>query len=326
VRSLALAAVVASVTFNLSYPAFARYDPRTSSDAGHYLDMVHGRPAPAPEAFRPLVPLLARGALVVVRAAPLGGWPRDLCALAVVNAALVAAAALLVWALAARLTGSGALALVAMLLYLTQFQIANAHLAGLVDSAEALAVAATLAALAADRPAALCAILPLAVLGKETCLAVLPALALPWALAPGRPRADRLLVGVAVAAGLGARLAVRAVVRAEPFPMHEVHANLVPLMVRGFVDELANKAVVLGFCALVPLGVPGARRVLPRWFGAGTLVAVVAVLTLGAYAEIAENVGRPLASVAGPALAIGAAATLGRLAERRGAAGPGATV
>jgi hypothetical protein len=88
----------------------------------------------------------------------------------------------------------------------------------------------------------------------------------------------------------------------------------------SFLALVSSKGLWFGFAWLLPLGLAGMGR-LPAAWKAGAGLATLAVLALGTWNQATENIGRPLFSVAGPLLCLGAASYVRGRLDSGGAAG-----
>lgn len=312
-RRLLLYVVLFGVCLGLGYPSLQRYDPSAAglADVAHYRKMVRLDYAevPAPFRFRVLVPTLAAAVDRATSTFDLGSWKREMLALLVVNAALAAATALMLIGLAraARLPAEAVVPL--GLLYLSSFGVAQGHLAGLVDSAEAAVIGLALWLALRERWIWIALLLGASPLAKETALALASVLTLtvliheraalrPWiAWASGSAAGCGVLVLLRVAVGPGLPPSLPPATGA--------------LLARA-ADVLSSRSLVYTFAVIGPLGLVGLKR-LPRPLVAGSVAAGLVALLGASWAGVGENAWRPLFSALGPALCLGSAVTYGRL-------------
>jgi hypothetical protein len=317
-------AFFALLCFGLGYGALNRYDPRATpalSDTRQYADLVVENPAADARShryFRVLVPFLARP---VARLAEgrVGTWSPVFLGLLVVNAALVATAAVTLAGLAARLGHAPEVGVLAGLLLAANHTVVNTHLVGMVDAGEMCAAVLLAAALLHRRWWALVPIGVAGALAKETFVVFGGVMAATWWLVELRrtPHALRsaLWMGAMAAAALGSVLLVRVMVTgslASPVAIAANFAREIPGPWERVRFLLLNPDLWYGLVWLLPLGLWSVRRV-PRAWGASVLAAVIVALVLADYALAGGgNASRPIISLAGPPLSLAAAITLVR--------------
>src|ERR1700690_83006 len=137
---LVLWATFVLICFGLGYPTLNRYDPRQLlPDAATYAKLAQDGPAniASPFRFRILIPFMARSVAALAKGRT-GTWDPLLFGFLVVNSLFAATTAFLISVIGESLLGDSSPALFASTLYLLNFAISNAHLAGLVDSGEAV--------------------------------------------------------------------------------------------------------------------------------------------------------------------------------------------
>ena len=187
----------------LGYPTLNRYDPRKLlPDSASYRTLATAGPATVPEPFRfrVLEPYLVRP-LYALAQGHVGSWDPLWFGFLVVNSLFVASTAFLLFRVGGTQFGNHSTALVAATLYLLNFAISNAQLAGLVDASEGFFLMAVVVSLLVGR----CWLLPVlgvfGALAKESFVPFSVTLAGTWWLfsksASERERANRLGLWIA---------------------------------------------------------------------------------------------------------------------------------
>ena len=309
------------LSFGLSlgagYPAVFRYDPALqggTSDAADYFSMVRGQGSEAAvhRQGRVLLPAVGRHARAGNEGAGLGGEVDGGGACCVVNAALVAATACIVFLLALEAGLETSAALAALLLWLSSFAVVQFQLAGGVDSAESLAVAAVLLAGMRQRWGAWpCG-------GDSGCGQGDRGAAVPWPRSscfvvleqrekqgrfavrpPGRSSRWRAAFSPCWLSGAASP-------RPRPGPPRS------PVRLPSLVEAPAalgralwNRGNLYVFAVLLPFGLPGVRR-LPSRLVVPSVAAAGTALLLATLVDSGSNAARPLFSALGPLLVIGA--------------------
>lgn len=316
VEHVGLFAVFLLISLGAGYATLSRYDPRESNrDATHYFAMVEGRAIDHPHADvfggRVLVPVLAR----VLRpglVGRVGSWNETATALLIVNAVLVAATALIVRALGVRVTGRRDVGLVAALLHLVSFAVIQFHLAGMVDSSEALCLASLALVCEARRWRWLPAVVLVGALSKEAVLPLSFAFLAGWGWAT-RAEVDRRPAQAAVLASAALGIvafasARRLAVGTWTFPWDTAAEMARPDLAAGLLGAF-DRVTVYVFAWLLPLAVLG-RRAMPRPLGAGALASGIVAIGLAALSHAGGSASRMLFDVAGPVLEVAAAVVL----------------
>ena len=141
-----------SICCGLGYSTLNRYDPRKTPGVIHAQE--HGATVAAEGSpvmqNRVLVPYAAKPFYLLAKGR-IGTWDPVLFGLLVSNSLFTAATALLLVLVGRQATGDPAAALLAGLLYLLNFDVANYQLAGQVDSAECCFLMAVVATLSSKR-------------------------------------------------------------------------------------------------------------------------------------------------------------------------------
>lgn len=317
---LLLPALFFLICFGLGYPTLNRYNPAqvdgTSDSARHYQIVTGG-----PQEFglaehvrgRLLVPYLARPFYYTARNRA-GSWDAAFFGLLVVNSCFCAGTALLLVFIAERLTPHPLTALVAGLLYLLNYAVANFQLAGLVDSAEAFFLLAVVWALMNERWAWLALIAILGAAAKETFIPLAATVAVVWWAVEWKA-GSRVARGVWVAAMIVAGLATVTLLQSY------TRGHLVwPWSLASYLGAGGNYFVNLWRCVaahemwytfiwLLPLGALNLKR-LPRAWVLSSFAAMVVALILGAYRNTYGSVARPMFNATGPLLSLSVALLL----------------
>jgi hypothetical protein len=297
-----------------------RYDPADRvPDAAQYRRMVvDGAGASYPPfSDRVLIPALARPLYRLLQG-KLGTWDAAYFALLVVNSAFLAGTALLVFTLGKRTLPPGA-ALVAALLFLLNFSVSNQFLAGLVDSGEAFFLSAIVLALFLNRWWMLPIFVGIGSLAKETVLPFAIGMAVIWAAVQGASISiARKLFWIAIAVVCGTGVLVFVV---DSQSGHVAGAwDVVRQQVHGIanwsqivISLVSSHELWATFIYLLPLGLLRIRKQ-PREWKAALSVSLALALLLVLFHSDPRDVGstfsRAAFSIAGPLLAVSAAAWL----------------
>ena len=170
------------ICFGLGYPTLNRYDERKAlPDAARYAKLATDGPAVVDGnfRFRVLVPLLAKQ-VYRLAAGHAGGWDALAFAFLIVNSVFVATTAYLLFAIGVEHLVSRSTALLGAALYLLNFAVANAQLAGLVDAGEACFLMAVVASMFYRRWATLPIIGVFGAITKESFIPFSIAMAATW--------------------------------------------------------------------------------------------------------------------------------------------------
>jgi hypothetical protein len=326
-RALVLWAVFFVTAFSLGYPTLNRYNPATTglADTQYYVAMVekdirdvggsHWR-------YRVMVPLLAKPVYWAAQG-HIGSWHPGFFALLVVNAAFAASTALLLAFLGRRLLGDIRIGLLAAFLFLSNFNLSNLYLSGLVDSAEVFFLVVLAWLLFDHRWWSVAGLGILGALARETFVPYSCALFGGWFLAERwyrnhGPAPYFSGCGLAVL-GLATVILVRFVIAGTAeMPWHTASSEIPDLsrMLTGIPAQLSNRNMIYTFAVIGPLGLLGLGT-LPRSWVVGSGFAFLVALLLGAGAGADNNIGRPLFNAAGPLLVVAAAGFLWRLLGKR---------
>lgn len=316
-----------AICFGLGYPTLGRYDPRSNaglSDSVQYYKLVEQGPEAAIGHFkyRILVPYLAKPIYWVARGR-LGSWNSTSFALLIVNSVFCAAAALFVSMFGYMLSGSCSVGAVAAFAYLLNFTVANYHLSGLVDSADAFLFVLLTWALMSGEWALLPAIGLVAGLTKETFVPMGFVFAGTWVLSESSTqRTKKVLAVVAMAVvGLITVLVVRSSIDHTlvlPWNIvsqeHSATGGFFHNLLRGGTEwNLWLTIIWLPFVFF-------AAKYTPKGWSRGALAAAVVTLALSAWNDAgreaarpvvsAGNVARPLFDVVGSLFAVSFALTV----------------
>jgi hypothetical protein len=306
-----------AIAFGLGYPTLARYDPATAGnpDSAYYQEIVRsGRTETGPVwNYRVLLPLLAHP-VAAGADGRVGSWDAARFAMLVVAAAFVAGSLVMLVQLGQQYSTLPAVPLVAALLYLLNWTVAHAHLAGLVDAADAFFIVLMTVCLAAGRPGLLLIVALVAPLAKETLVVVAPLFTAGWLLAERRLPPSRALALAALVGGVGllGNTALRFLVDgywSVPWSVAaDVHDGAGP--VAALRTAFLDRSLWYVLYWLLPLSVFGLRAV-PREWRAAAAAASAGVLALVLWSNAAGGgLGRALFNVAGPLLCLAAAHVL----------------
>jgi hypothetical protein len=238
-------------------------------------------------------------------------------ALLVVNAMLVATTACVVFLLALEVGLETSAALAALLLWLSSFAVVQFQLAGGVDSAESLAVAAVLLAGMRRRWGAWPLVMGILAAAKETVVPLAIAAVVCFVVLEQREKGESFhAVGwafVALASGVLVTLAIRGSV-AETASWASSLSGRLPSPVEApaaLGRALWNRGNLYVFAVLLPFGLPGVRG-LPFRLAFPSFAAAGTALLLAALVDSGPNTARPLFSALSPLLTIGAVCTIRR--------------
>lgn len=313
------------ICFGLGYATLKRYDPRlqdNNPDSAYYYEMVTGEAQePVFWRYRVLIPAVARPVYLLARGR-VGTWDAVFFSLLVANSLFVAATASVLVRVGRRVTGDYSIALLAALVYLLNFAIANFQLAGFIDSGEALFMIAVVWRLLANKWRLLPLFGVLGALAKETFVPFSVVLATVWWITARRKRQSRVAdLGWVVAmgvAGVAAMTTVQSLVSGQMvWPWRLVVTNGSPSnLLINVVHCLSSHEILYVFGWLLPLGAVRLGRLPRPWVIASAVTAAVA-LVLGASVDAHGNVSRAMFDVAGPMLSLSVAMLIGRTSEPR---------
>lgn len=320
----------------LGYAGVERYQPRTTpalSDAALYYRLVAGEEVQGRGMrFRILVPYVAR--LFYLLSKRFLDEERSISlALLIANAIFCATTACLLVSVAIRLTANITVSLLAACLYLLNFAIANLQLAGMIDAGEAFFMMALTWSLLFDRWWLLPVYGLFGALAKETFVPLAGVFTLGWWLSSRRKISDRgaklfwttamVIVGTATivvsrfsfVTGDGPlSCAGRRGISFVAGGMADIglfFTNPGPGYLSRLINTLLSRTFWYVFVWLLPLSLPGLKRLPRAWVIAGVLGGVLA-LGFGLYKNIEGNVARPIFDVMGPMLSLSASIWLSR--------------
>ncbi|MFY9609764.1 MAG: DUF2079 domain-containing protein [Blastocatellia bacterium] len=307
------------ICFGLGYATLKRYDPRlpgNNPDSAYYYEMVTGEAQqPVFWRYRILIPCVARPFYWLARGRT-GTWNPVFFSLLVANSLFVAATALVLVGIGRRVIGDHAIALLAALLYLLNFAIANFQLAGFIDSGEAFFIISVVWCLLARRwrRLPLCGVF--GALAKETFVPLSVVLGLVWWITARRKQESRVAdLGWVVAmgaAGVVTMTTVQSLVSGQMvWPWRLVVSSGSPSnLLINVVDCLSSHELLYVFGWVLPLGAVRLRRLPLPWVLASAVTALVA-LVLGASVGAHGNVARAMFDATGPMLSLSVAMLIG---------------
>jgi hypothetical protein len=308
----------------LGYPTLNRYDPRRLlPDSASYAKLVTEGPGTVPDyfRFRVLEPYLVRPFYALAQG-HVESWDPLLFGFLVVNSLFVASTAFLLFTVGGTQFDNHSAALVAATLYLLNFAIPNAQLAGLVDASEGFFLMAVVVSLLFRRWWLLPILGVFGALAKESFVPFSVTLAGTWWLfsksASERERANRLGTGLWIASMAILELLTVTILQSS------ITGHLVwPWSFASGLNSHSNHAMSLLFSLvdkdswyiliwLLPLGLVRLKQFPRPWVLASAAAALVALL-LNAYHTLVGSeggMGRYFFNVAGPLLSLSAASFL----------------
>jgi len=314
------------ICLGLGYPTLNRYDLRTAvPDAGVYAKLATDGPEAVENhfRFRVLIPFLVRPVYAAARG-HVGSWDALSTGFLVVNSAFVASTAFLLLEIGFCQLGNFAVVFVGAMLYLLNFAVPNAQLAGLVDGGEGFFMLAIVASLFFRRWWLLPWVGILGALTKESFVPFSITLAATWWVVSERGHengssTDRLRTGGWVLGMILAEMAAVTILQSSvsghliwPWSFAlglNSHSNYARNFVAWFTDR--NSWYILIW--LLPLGLLGIRRFQKAWVaasGAACLVALILNAYYGGIGGAGGGVGRYFFDIAGPLLSLSAASFL----------------
>jgi hypothetical protein len=306
-RQAALWLMFFLICFGLGYPTLNRYDPSRIGDSRHYFQMVTDGPSASTGhwRYRVLVPFLAKPIARTVES-HLGTWNSVSFSLLVVNSAFCASTALVLTLIAQACGVPSAAGLIAALAYLLNFNVANSHLAGLVDSAEAFPMACLFLLLQRRWWKLLPLLGPLGALGKETFVPLALLFACGWVWREARK--PLVEIGLMAASGLLTVMLIHSLVEGRLVTPLEIaglerRVHTVSGLVRAALAPLTSWVVWITFVWMLPFAASGVRR-LPREALLATVLGLAGAFALVVWNEAGSNASRPLFDVAGPYLCL----------------------
>jgi len=320
------------ICLGLGYPTLNRYDLRTAvPDAGVYAKLATDGPGAVENhfRFRILIPLLVRPVYAVARG-HVGSWDALSAGFLIVNSAFVASTAFLLLEIGFWQLGNYAVVFAGAMLYLLNFAVPNAQLAGLVDGGEGFFMLAIVASLFFRRWWLLPWVGVLGSLTKESFVPFSITLAATWWVVSERDRGERqnsgnrqdnsrLRTGGWVLGMILAEMAAVTILQSSisghliwPWSFAlglNSHSNYARNFVAWFTDR--NSWYILIW--LLPLGLLRMRRFQTSWVAASAATCFVALVLNAYYGGIGGSgggVGRYFFDIAGPLLSLSAASFL----------------
>jgi hypothetical protein len=267
--------------------------------------------------FRVMVPLLARP-LARLAAGRVGTWEPVFVGFLIVNAFFTATTAYLLVLVARRLVGLDLVALLAAAPYLLNFEIANARLSGLVDSAEGCFLLAITWCLLSRRIWLLPICGVLGALAKESFVPFAMVYTLTWwCVSRQSERWTRVEALTILSTGPAALLSVtiaQAIISGHVVWPWEFGVSLGADegSVDGLWTNVIDRNLLYGFVWLLPLGILRLHRLPRPWTLACTSVAVLAFIMVAWHGAMPGTAARALFTIAGPLLSLSAAIYLSR--------------
>jgi hypothetical protein len=330
VQKLVLWCLFFLICIGLGYPTLNRYDPRQVNglyDTRAYYAMVTGDPLQSDQtdlSHRVLVPWLARPVYWLTNG-HLKTWNPVFFALLVSNSFFIATSALLLVVIGCKIVGDYPIALLAGLIYLANFAIANFNLSGYVDSSVNCLLLLIACALFWER----WWLLPLLGLvggfSKETFVPLATAFALAWWLATCKRGALKLTrlawVGAMALVGFAAVFFIMSRGPYANTPLNfavsrQSDSGAGHLYLSGLLRCLLAREFIFVFAWLLPLGLLRIGR-LPRPWVAASFAAALTALVLGAYDDALGNATRAIFSACGPVLSLSVALFLAQASKRK---------
>jgi hypothetical protein len=319
-RPFVLFAVFFGICFGLGYSILNRYDPRErpgTIDVGEYAAVVN----PAERAagldivqHRILVPWVAKPFFRIAQGR-IGTWDPVLFGLLISTSLFTAGSALLLYRFVILHFGKEleAEALIAALLFLTNFAVPNYFLTGLIDSGEAFFGLVLLHVLSAGRYSFLPLVTAAGSLAKETFLPLSALFMLAWWWFGSQGKRGKhfgwiVVAIVSAAVTVVAALSIQEGSLRTPFDFARTlrEDNVPGSSWSYFASILKSHGVMFVFGWLLPIGIWRIRRLPKPWIAAVALT-VLSILALGTYDNSGSNVDRALFSFAGPLLCVSAA-------------------
>lgn len=307
------------ISVGLGYPTLNRYDPGKIGglfDPAAYAALVTDSQLSDSQldlAHRVLVPYLARPIYWLVKNR-LGSWNPAFFALLVVNSSFVASTAWLLAKIGRVITGEYATSVLAALLYLSNFVIANLHLSGNVDSSVDFVLIAITWSLLSGRWWALPILGIVGALGKETFVPISFVFVVTWYLAERKNHLKKIFplawIGAMAILGFATLLFVMSHQSPPYNPLSFAESRRVESgtgisFLPALIRCLKSHEFIFAFGWLIPLGLPRLRSLPVAWVTGATCAAITA-LALGAYNDALGNTIRPMFSTLGPMLSLSA--------------------
>jgi hypothetical protein len=301
------------ISFGLGYPTLNRYNPQVTegtSDSLHYFNIVKSGPQNAVGHWRSrvLVPYLAKPFYYLAKGKT-RTWNPISFAMLVINSIFVATSAYLLILLALEVIGDYFIALVSGLFYLLNFNIANAQLSGLVDSAEACLIMAVILLVITNRWWCLPVLGIIGALAKETFVPLAGSWALIYWICESSPRKRPIIqltwiIGM-VAVGMVTIVILRSLISGIiVWPWDIIASEKGPeSLFLGVFHCLADKGFWYVFVWLLPLGVLKLKY-FPKSLIFASIGSAIVALLLGGWKNAGGNVAKPIFNTLAPLLTI----------------------
>lgn len=304
----------------LGYPTLNRYDPRHTpglSDVQTYAALVTAQPDLVLDhmRFRVLVPWLARPVyhLALGRS---GSWEPVMLGLLFADSIFVAATALLILMMGTAQLGSYPAGLVAALLYLLNFAVADLRLAGLVDAGEGFFLLAVFWSLAESKLWPLPLIAVLGALTKESFVPLMIVFTASWWLVVRKQMHSAVTSMVWIGGSWLVSLAAITVLHWSITGQVESPLAFAASLrgnhdyLRHFSSALFDHNSLYIFVWLLPLGIPRVKGFPKSWLAPVAATSLLVFVLDAYYSGAPGTVGRALFTTAGPLLALSAASLL----------------
>lgn len=272
------------ISLGLGYPVLNRYDPTNShsTDSRQYFRMVEGSPSSADPHYRKrvLLPIIAKG-FAAAAEGRIGSWDPLAFGMLSASALFTALSACLLILLGQAAFKDASAGLIASLLFLLNFNVANTHLgAGVIDSGECAFLLCLAYALFIKAHGWLPAICIAGALSKETFVPLSSAYLLAWLLSEGRWRASAAWTALYLLLGLSTVTAVDSVIAGQwCWPWQLVLTEKArAFSPHGLVRPFLDRAHLYIFIWLLPLSLPRLGRMDARLLKAAAAAAGAAYL------------------------------------------------
>ena len=319
-RSILLWGVLFLICLGLGYPTLNRYDPRQLlPDSASYCRLVTEGPSTVEGyfRFRVLEPYMVRPIYLLARG-HVGSWDPLLFGFLIVNAFFVACTAYLSSIMGYAHFGDRPMALVGTALYLLNFAVSNAQLAGLVDAGEGFFLMALVVSMFFERWWLLPILGILGALTKESFVPFSIVMAVTWWMVLKSSKVSRRSSGFWLAP------MIISMVISEFVTITVLHSSILGHLVWpwsfaagldshssyfiSFMLSLVDRSSWYILIWLLPLGLLRVRQFPRPWVWACAAASVVAML-LNAYHTlpgVGGGVGRCIFNIAGPLLSLSA--------------------
>ena len=318
-RSILLWGVLFLICLGLGYPTLNRYDPRQSlPDSASYCRLVTEGPSTVEGyfRFRVLEPYMVRPIYLLAKG-HVGSWDPVLFGFLIVNAFFVACTAYLSSVMGYAHFGDRPMALVGTALYLLNFAVPNAQLAGLVDAGEGFFLMALVVSMFFERWWLLPILGILGALTKESLVPFSIVMAMTWWILLKSSKASRpssgfwlapmAIISMAIAEFVTITLLQSSILGHLAWPWSfAAGLNSHTSYFASFMLSLVDRSSWYILIWLLPLGLQRIRQFSRPWVWAAAAASVVALL-LNAYHTlpgVGGGVGRCIFNIAGPLLSL----------------------